>query len=771
MHSLSCRPGARYAVLSRAAAICVGVCVLLTRAADAADADYLSRCTLYSDGRVTRLTATPVRVRLGPMPSGVASERYDEAFREAARLWSEATDGLVECVFVGAGEPDATVDIPVRWVTKLSTFSTENRLAHTTLARPTPDTFRVSMQMGLYNRQSGKRLTYDEMLTASLHELGHAFGLWGHSDDGDDVMAAASEARAPTARDVTTLRRLYAMAPNAPMHDESLAAIRGQLAESPNNANLHFLLGSILLDSGDSDAAIRALLEASELNEDHPGVADKLILAYLAAGRTGEAVARMERLGESGPEFYNNAGKALADQGETAQAIAAFENALRIKPDFAMARRNLARVYAREGAERAAAKDYTAAEAALREATRLAPEQTSYGIQLAVCLNRLGRDVEAAEVYERVLARDPTLTEVRSNLAKTYSNLSVAKIAANDWEDALADIDRALSHDPDLAAAGANRKAAMWNWAVSTQESDPARSLSLFQAYLVIEPSAQAHGSIGAIYMRNRDYARAADAFRAGVALDDSPASSANLAAAHHQHGVQMHRAGRYGDAAEQLRLAVDATPENVDLYRSLGVAHRAAGHADDAVAAFREALRREPGLEWAVEEISKVSLVAGNEALRTRDYPTALGHFEAIPAERRDAQIHGVIGFLYLETGDVAKSVDNLGLALLASPGDPTSRQNLDYCLKEIKKIRRDDESPIWGHVLQRLEAFRLASVSFYVERRTTRPPSRPSSPPRPPSQRPSSGSFPTRPSASRPLPQPARLGPCPTRPLRTRM
>lgn len=678
----------------------------------AADGDYLSRCTLYSDGRVTRLTAMPARVRLGPMPSGVASERYDEAFREAARLWSEATDGVVRCVFVAAGEPEASVDIPVRWVTKLSTFSTENRLAHTTLARPTPDTFRVSMQMGLYNRQSGKRLTYDEMLTAALHELGHAFGLWGHSDDGDDVMAAASEARRPTARDVATLRRLYDLPPNAPMHAESLVAIQAQLADRPNNGNLHFLLGSILLDSGDPDAAIRALLEAAELDPEHPGVADKLILAYLAAGRTGEAVARMERLGESGPEFYNNAGKALADQGETAQAIAAFENALRIKPDFGMARRNLARVYAREGAGRAEAQDYAGAEAALREATRLAPEETSYGIQLAVALNRLGRDAEAAEVYETVLARDATLAEVRSNLAKTYSNLAVGRIAANDWEGALADIDRALSHDPELAAAAANRKAAMWNWAVSTQETDPARSLSLFQAYLEIAPSAEAHASIGAIYMKHRDYARAADAFRAGAALDESPSSLADLAAAHHQHGVQMHRAGRYGDAVEQLEQAADATPNNVDLYRSLGVAHRAAGHAEEAVAAFREALRREPGLEWAVEEIAKVSMVAGNEALRKRDYPAALAHFEAIPAARRDAQIHGVIGFLYLETGDVAKSVDNLGLALLASPDDPTSRQNLDYCLKEIKKIRRDDDSPVWGHVLQRLEAFRLASV-----------------------------------------------------------
>lgn len=686
---------------------------LVAQIAAAVDGDYLSRCALYSDGRATRLTDTPIRVRLGPIPSALAGESYDDAFHEAARLWTEATDGLIECVFVDGDQAEALVDIPVRWVTKLSTFSTENRLAHTSLIRSTGGSFRISMEMGLYNRQTGKRLSYEEMLTASLHELGHAFGLWGHSDDGDDVMAAASEAQRPTARDVATVRLLYDMPPDASMHAQSLVALRAQLAKSPNDANLHYLQGSVLLDSGDPDAAIRSLSEALELTPDHAGAADKIILAYLAAGRTQDAVARLETQGDSAPEFYNNAGIAWVDQGETRQAIAAFENALRIKPDYAVARRNLARVYAAQGAELSDAGDYVGAEGSLREAMRLAPEEAAYGMQLAVVLNRLGRDADAAVAYERVLARDPSLATVRSNLAKTYSNLAVAKIAEQDWEGALTDLQRALSHEPGLAAAEANRKAAMWNWAISVQETDPARALSLFQSYLEIDPSAaQAHASIGAIYMNNRDYARAADAFRAAVALDDSPAAASNLAAAHHQHGVQMHRAGRFDDAVEQLRLAVDATPSNLDLYRSLGVAHRAAGRHEDAAAAFQQALNRDPSLQWAAEEIQKVATAAGNDALRRRDYETALAHFESIPLDRRDPQLHGMIGFLYLETGDLAKSVDSLGLALLADPADPTSRQNLDFCLKEIKKIRRQDDSPVWSLVLQRLEAFRLVSA-----------------------------------------------------------
>ncbi len=54
------------------------------------------------------------------------------------------------------------------------------------------------------------------MMITSLHEMGHALGLWGHSNDPNDVMYVTGPAAGAilSARDVLSINALYSLTPD-----------------------------------------------------------------------------------------------------------------------------------------------------------------------------------------------------------------------------------------------------------------------------------------------------------------------------------------------------------------------------------------------------------------------------------------------------------------------------------------------------------------------------------------------------------------------------
>ncbi|AGY57770.1 matrixin family metalloprotease [Gloeobacter kilaueensis] len=153
---------------------------------------------------ITPFSRSPVRLYIGPAPE----PRFYQAVLDAARSWQDATDKRVQ--FVEVNQP-TEADVLVVFVlqdgnqgpTRSETLAMPDQAATILLNLAYPLRYRTADQA----RLAGKVLS---------HELGHALGLWGHSDSDDDIMyPTVSGVSGPSLRDVETLKKVFDRYPAA----------------------------------------------------------------------------------------------------------------------------------------------------------------------------------------------------------------------------------------------------------------------------------------------------------------------------------------------------------------------------------------------------------------------------------------------------------------------------------------------------------------------------------------------------------------------------
>ena len=200
---------------------------------------------------------------------------------------------------------------------------------------------------------------------------------------------------------------------------------------------------------------------------------------------------------------HNNLGLALAGQGKIDEAIEHYNEALRLRPNYATARTNLGAALAKQGKSADAISNYTQvlktkpdlpeahvdlgaalasqgkvddAIAQYNEALRLRPDYAEAHANLGLVLASQGKVDEAISHYTQALRLKPGFVEVHNNLGYVLAT-------RGQWDDAIRQYNEAIRLKPDFELARMNLAVALAN------QGKTKESLSAFMEVLRINPN------------------------------------------------------------------------------------------------------------------------------------------------------------------------------------------------------------------------------------------------------------------------------------------
>lgn len=346
-------------------------------------------------------------------------------------------------------------------------------------------------------------------------------------------------------------------------------------------------------------------------------------------------------------ELFNR-GNYYRNKGDYDRAIAAYTEAIRLKPDYAFAFNNRGVSHNKKGEYDLAIADYT-------EAIRLKPDASFSFINRGNSHNKKGEYDLAIADYNEAIRLNPDDALPFNKRGNAHKNKGDHDRAIADYAEATRlnpNFAEDLSFKADFADAFNNRGLAYFN------EGDYDRAIADFSEAIRLTPDdAVAFHKRGNSYNNKGEYDLAIDD------LDKAIFLKPDFWVAFNDRGIAYFNKGAYYRAIADLNEALRHKPDYAIAFNNRGTSYNEIKSYDDAIADFNEAIRLKPDFAVAYNNRGFAFNNKGDFDRAITDYNESIRH------EPNDANTFLNRGITYRNKSEYDRAIADYNLAIQLKP------------------------------------------------------------------------------------------------------
>jgi tetratricopeptide (TPR) repeat protein len=405
------------------------------------------------------------------------------------------------------------------------------------------------------------------------------------------------------------------------------------------------------------------------------------------AGKLSAAASQLEELAPDAPrsfEIQELLGLVYASQSQDSKAVEHLQAAVRLKPDSATARTNLAAALSHCGKSELAGDQF-------RKALELAPGDYHANHNLGEFYVQSGKLAEARPLLEKAQKADPSSYDNGYDLAQADFLTGRLSDGRQVVEGVLKQKNTGELHE--LLGQ------------IEEKDGKFLEAAKQFEIAAHMDPSEENLFTWGSEYLLHRTYEPAIDVFQA--ASQRYPKSTRLLMGL----GMALYSRGKYDEAIKTLIAASDLDPADPRCYRFLSHAYNlSSSPSEEVVLRFRRYAELQPGNAMA-QYYYALSLLKGN---RPQDASPEFQTVESllrksIALDGKAAEVHFQLGNLYADQHDYAKSFPEYVRATELDPNLPDAHYRLG---QYYVHVGRKDLAQQEFDAYQRLRAKYLAEL-----------------------------------------------------------